>query len=137
MTTLVPIQSHEVAENWHFAERWVRESLRDAAMLETVESYKARCIDGSAQLWLIKDGSCIGAVLTEVYDTPKGKTCGVPVAGCTDLERCFEVAVRTIRAWAASFGCVRMESVATRLGWSRALKAAGWRPIAVIIERDI
>jgi hypothetical protein len=53
----------------------VRSAVDEYALLETVESYKARCLDRSAQLWLIADqDQVVGCGITEIYGTPKGIT---------------------------------------------------------------
>lgn len=118
------------------AEHWVRRAVEEGARIETVESYKARCLDRSAQLWLIDDqAQVVGAGITEIYDTPKGMTCGVPILAATEfavLEALFD----TVEQWARAEGCVRLEGFG-RQGWVRALKTAGWRPIATVIEKDI
>lgn len=118
------------------AEPWVARAVEEGALISTVADYKAKCLSRDAQLWMIVEGNrAVGCGVTEVYDTPKGLTCAVPVLAADDfafLEALFE----TLEAWARAEGCVRLEGYG-RFGWVRALKAAGWRPIAAVIEKDI
>lgn len=121
---------------WHLAEPWVRSAV-EYALLETVESYKARCLGRTAQLWLIRDKDRVaGAAITEVYDTPAGLTCAVPVVAAESLEDVLAPCFVIIESWARAEGCTRLQGYG-RLGWTRALKAYGWRPRAVEIEKDI
>lgn len=135
MTHLVPVPGDLIPDNWHFAEPWVRSAVERAALLETVESYRDRCIDGSAQLWLIRDDCVIGAAITEVYDSPKGLTCAVPVVGAVSLDD-IGPAFEEIEVWARAEGCVRLEGCG-RPGWPRALKSRGWRLLSVVVEKEI
>jgi hypothetical protein len=134
---LRPVPAPEVESNWHFADAWVRAAVEEGALLETSDSYKARCLDASAQLWLIEDqGQCIGAMVTEVYDTPKGLTCAVPVISAVSFDDALVPLFSELETWARNEGCVRLEGFG-RFGWIRALKPHGWRPLAAVIEKDI
>lgn len=104
--------------------------------METVDSYKARCLERSAQLWLISDqNQVVGCGITEIYPTPKGMTCAVPVIGAVSMEHVVPL-FETIEQWARSEGCVRLEGFG-RQGWVRALKPFGWKPLSVVVEKDI
>lgn len=134
---LLPVPAPEVEAKWHFAEPWVRSAVDEYALLETVESYKARCLDRSAQLWLIVDqDQVVGCGITEIYGTPKGLTCAVPVLAAVSMGAHLVPLMDTVEAWARAEGCVRLQGYG-RLGWVRALKPHGWRPRAVEIEKDI
>lgn len=135
MTYLDPIPAERVAANWHFAEPWVRSAVEEAALIETVDSYLARCLAQTAQLWLIRDDCVIGAAITEVYDSPKGLTCAVPVVAAVGLDE-IAPAFDQIEAWAKAEGCVRLEGCG-RPGWPRALKSRGWRLLSVVVEKEI
>lgn len=134
---LHPVPSCEVEAKWHFAEPWVRSAVDEYALLETVESYKARCLDRSAQLWLIADqDQVVGCGITEIYPTNKGMTCAVPVLAAASFEDALTPLFGTLEQWAREQGCVRLQGYG-RMGWVRALKPHGWRPRAVEIEKDI
>jgi hypothetical protein len=133
---LEPIIGPLVPTAWRFAEPWVHRACEEGALVETPASYKERCVEESAQLWLIRDGlQIVGACITEVYETPKGLTCAVPVVASESFEH-IEPLFAFVEEWARSEGCVRMEGYG-RFGWVRALKQFGWRPLAAVIEKDI
>jgi len=137
IATLLPVPAPEVEAKWHFAEPWVRSAVDEYALLETVESYKARCLDRSAQLWLIADqDQVVGCGITEIYPTNKGMTCAIPVVAAVSMGDALVPVFDTIEQWAREQGCVRLQGYG-RLGWIKALKPYGWRPRAVEIEKDI
>lgn len=136
MVTLEPIPSGLVASAWHLAEPWVRAAVEEGALVETPESYRARCVEGSAQLWLIRDPGVVGCGVTEIYETSKGLTCAVPVLAARSFEDALKPLFEMVERWARAEGCVRMEGFG-RQGWVRALKPYGWRPLSVVIEKDI
>jgi hypothetical protein len=134
---LEPVQAPLVDDKWHFAESWVKSAVEEYALLETVGSYKTRCVEGTAQLWLIVDhDQVVGAAITEVYNTPAGLTCAVPVVAAVSLDEALVPCFEQIESWARAEGCTRMSGYG-RLGWVGALKPYGWRPRAVEIEKDI
>lgn len=115
----------------------MRSAVDEYALLETAETYKARCLDRSAQLWLIADqDQVVGCGITEIYPTNKGMTCAVPVLAAASFEDAVTPLFGTIEQWAREQGCVRLQGYG-RMGWVRALKPHGWRPRAVEIEKDI
>lgn len=133
---LIPIPAPEVEASWHLAETWVESAVEEGARVETAQSYKDRCLDRTAQLWLITEGHhIVGCGITETYDTPKGLTCAIPITAAVSMEH-IGPALEEIEAWAKSEGCVRLEGFG-RLGWTKALKPYGWRPLSVVIEKDI
>lgn len=134
--SLEPISGPLVPTAWHFAEPWVRSAVDEYALIETAETYKARCIAEDAQLWLIiEDNVPAGCIVTHVYETARGLTCGIPIAaGCFQTQG--ENVLETIERWARAEGCVRLEE-SGRLGWIKALKPHGWHPIAVVMEKEI
>lgn len=136
MTHLDPIPAERVAANWHFAEPWVRSAVEEGALSTTVADWREKCLSQHAQLWLIRDQEqVVGCGITEIFETSKGQTCGIPILAATDfgvLDALFE----TVEQWARCEGCVRLEGFG-RQGWVRALKYVGWRPIATVIEKDI
>lgn len=136
MTVLVPVPAPEIEANWHFAEPWVESAVREGALVSTAADYKQKCLSRHAQLWLLSDhGQTVGAGVTEVFESPKGLTCAVPVLAATDFD-VLKALFDGLEDWARAEGCVRLEGFG-RFGWVRALKEHGWRPIAAVIEKDI
>lgn len=134
--TLLPIRSELLDDAWPHAEPWVRSAVERGATIATVEGYRAQCAARTAQLWMmIENSKAIGCGITEIYDTSKGMTCAVPILACDRFEA-LEVLFDVLEQWAKAEGCVRLEGYG-RQGWVRALKPAGWRVVAVCIEKDI
>jgi hypothetical protein len=134
---LISVPASEVEASWHLAESWVARAVEEGALIETVEGYKARCIDGTAQLWLIRDEiQVFGAMISEVYETARGRTCAAPVVSAVSLDDVLVPLFQEFERYARSHGCSRLEGFG-RLGWIRALKPHGWRAVAVVIEKDI
>lgn len=134
--SLHPVRAEALGAYWPLAERWVRDAVRAGATIETVEDYRARCAARTAQLWtIVEDGQFIGCGITEIYDTSKGQTCGIPILSCDRFEA-LAALFDVLEQWAKAEGCVRLEGYG-RQGWCRALKAKGWRVVAACIEKDI
>jgi hypothetical protein len=135
--TLDPVPSPDVEEHWHFAAPWVESAVREGALVETADTYKGRCLDRTAQLWLIRDqDQTVGACISEIYDTPKGLTCAVPICAAVSLDDALVPLFDTFERWARAEGCVRLEGYG-RPGWTKAMRPHGWRPVSVVIEKDI
>ena len=132
---LHPVPSHEVGATWHVAEPWIADAIQRQAIRDTAETFRGLCADGSAQLWLVIDGGVAGAILTEIYDTTKGKTCHILAAAGRFLDH-GDMSLDMIERWARAEGCVRIEETGRR-GWLRALKRHGWREAAVIMEKNL
>lgn len=107
------------------------------ASTTTPDQWLERLMAGTAQLWLIMKGQSIsGVVITEIYDTVRGKTCGIPIAAADDMEAALPVVMGVVTLWAEQQGCKRWEGVG-RKGWPRALKAYGAREVATVVEGRI
>lgn len=133
---LLPVRSELLDDAWRHAEPFVLEAVKRGATVETAEGYRAQCAARTAQLWMMVENSqAIGCGITEIYDTAKGLTCAVPILACDRFEA-LEALFDVLERWAKEQGCVRLEGYG-RHGWVRALKPAGWRVVAVCIEKDI
>lgn len=121
---------------WPHVEGWVASSVHDAANPWTANDVLARILDRHMQLWVIwTNGTITGVLVTEVYDTARGMTCAIPVAGGGALNTSLDV-LDTIEAWAKEQGCVRLRGEG-RSGWSRALKPKGWVKLTEQVEKVI
>ena len=135
MIDLVPTPAPLVPSRWAEVEPYVARALVKGASLSSVEAFKASCEDRTRQLWVIReDGATTGCIITEVYDTAKGLTCALPVAA--GMDRHIDPGIACIEAWARAEGCVRME-FSGRPGWQRRMKAAGWTPLTVTLEKEL
>lgn len=137
MIRLVP-KAAPIAETTRAAvSGWLSAALARCAASETLADVIASLQDRTRQLWLIeKDGHTTGAVVTEVYETQRGRTCAVPYAGGVEMPATIKVVLDTVEAWARSEGCVRLE-VDGRRGWERMLKPHGWEPRLVRMAKEL
>lgn len=134
---IIPIQPHQVAETWPLVAEMVESSVEETGSLTTAGEFKFRCDAGTNQLWLIAGEEGLeGCLITEVYPSPRGKTCGIPIAAGTNMQYHLAEVFEVLTAWAKEADCVRFEGVG-RKGWVKALQGRGWRPVATIIEARI
>lgn len=88
------------------------------------------------QLWGYQSGQDItGIVITEIYDTPRGKCCEIVGAcGRETAKGQIEEVMARIEQWAQDIGCTRVR-VLGRRGWARRLK--GFTQVGIILEREL
>jgi hypothetical protein len=98
------------------------------------EDVKARCEAGVFQLWLCFEGNCIAAVITEIAQYPRKKTCIVRMIGSTGLPMDWHERLRQIEFWAEDQGCSAME-VFGRAGWKRRLP--GYEFQQIVLRKEL
>lgn len=134
---LAPIQRDEVMNHWSMVVGRVAQCGVETGSITTPDEWLDRIMRGDAQLWLVMKGQNIaGCVITEIYDTVRGKTCGLPVTAADDMQAAIPVVMGMITPWAERHGCQRWEGIG-RKGWPRALKAYGGRELATVVEGRI
>lgn len=133
---LVPIPSTRLDLFWPDLVGFVDAAAKATASVQSIEGIKAKIASRNMQLWAIRVGKqTAGAVVTEIYDTAAGKTCGVPYLGGEGMTDWLHL-LGTIEAWAKANGCVRTESVC-RVGWERALRRFGWEKITITVAKTL
>lgn len=133
--TLYPTPASEVGSWWAAVEPWIGRALNRARALETTADVRKALDERRRQLWVIlEQGQVAGCVVSEIYETSAGLTCAMPIAAGHD--RNIEPVLDQIEAWARAEGCVRLEGNG-RMGWVKRLRAFGWRPATVMIEKDL
>jgi hypothetical protein len=121
---------------WPYLVGFIDAAVKATASVQSVERIREKIDARDMQLWAIRRGSrTVGAVVTEIYDTAAGKTCGVPYLGGTGMVDWLHL-LDQIEAWAKANGCVRAESVC-RVGWERALKRFGWEKITITVAKAL
>lgn len=134
---LEPIAPWDAVKHWSIIVGRVAECGVAAGDLRSPDEWLERIESKDAQLWLIRKGQNIaGCVITEIYDTRRGKTCAMPVTAADDMAAAIPVVLDVIGRWAKEHGCQRLEGVGRR-GWARALKAYGWRELVTVVEARI
>lgn len=134
---VVPVVSGYVKQMWpHVADTVHDVVSRDSTMWDA-ETVHKRLLSEDMQLWLaVCNGAIAIVVVTEIFETSSGKTCGLPIVGGTHMDVCIETVLDVIEGWARDMGCTRLEGVG-RKGWVRVLAPFGWREKSVIIEKAL
>jgi hypothetical protein len=136
-TVLVPKPAPISDGDWVAIEHWVRLALKRGLSTEDAASYRASCERGQRQLWhVVTDDRVSGVVISEVYDHPEGLTVAMPVTAAESLNDSMPMVLATIEWWARDMGAKRLEGNG-RLGWLKALKPYGWKPVRVTIAKDL
>jgi hypothetical protein len=132
--SLIPVKAENADHFWPEVEDMVRSAADMTGVKEHSEwlkGIKAR----EAQLWVITDGiAATGVIITDIYETAKGKTVGIPIAA-GEIKDVANVLL-VIEHWAREVGAVRLEGCG-RAGWERALKPFGWSKLATVVEKEI
>ena len=124
------------ATAWPLIEPWVVEALHNGAANDQPEGVRVALALGAMQLWLAwDDNRAHGCCITELYDSSRGKTCGLVVVAGLDFKR-WRPLIGTIKQWARAEGCTRLEA-AGRDGWQRYVRSDGWRKVRTVIEMSI
>jgi hypothetical protein len=131
---LEPIAPWYAVKHWSLIVGRVADCGVAAGDLRSPDEWLERIVSKDAQLWLIRKGqNTAGVVITEIYDTVRGKTCAVPILGADDMAAAVPVAVDMISRWAREHDCTRLECVGRR-GWARVLKQFGGQELATVVE---
>lgn len=136
MPKLEGIKAEHLELYWPHVEPWIAEAIKDAGHCWTASDLKQELERELLQLWVIwLDGAMQGCICTHVFESPRGKTCAMPVVYCSDMEACIDV-LSVIEAWAKSIDCVRLQGEG-RAGWERVLRPHGWKKITTQVEKVI
>jgi hypothetical protein len=136
------IRAGHVGLYWPRVEPWITAAIHDAGHCWTIDDVRVALATDSNQLWVIWSGAeaemaeMIGCIVTHVFQSPRGKTCAIPVVFCTDMDAAIATVLGTVEAWAKSLDCVRVQGEGRR-GWERALKPLGWTTITTQVEKVI
>src|SRR5262245_58928341 len=121
---------------WPLIVDWVATALRRGKGNTTPAQVLEALAGGGMQLWLAWDkGRARGCCVTELLNGARGKTCNVVVVAGERFPE-WKQLTETIKAFARSQGCVRLEA-SGRMGWERRVAADGWRKIRTTIEMEL
>jgi len=121
---------------WPHLVRFVEAAARENAHLVGADVYRAKIAARDMQLWAIRtDNRTVGAVVTEVYDTAAGLTCGLPIVSGENMAGWLNL-LSVVAQWARENGCKRLEGNG-RAGWERVLKRHGWRAISTTVALEL
>ena len=132
----MPVPAAYLERAWPLLVGFVEAAARENAHLIGSDAYRDRIAARDMQLWAIRKGNeTVGALITEVYDSQAGRTCGIPICSGRNMTEWLHL-LEELRVWARENGCVRMECNG-RAGWERALKRFGWRVISTQVAIEI
>lgn len=116
---------------------WIDESCERGGGLCDANSLLYLCLQGQAQLWLIRDdaGEPTAAAITEIRDHPLKKALHFIAVGGAALTK-WSDCIAVIEQWAASVGC-RLIQAEARPGWARHAKAHGYRTAASVLVKEL
>ncbi len=101
-------------------------------VLYTIEFLDERLWNGAYQFW----ASDNAAIVTEVSDYPGGVRAVHVLWATGDMDEMRGQIAPKAEAWAKSVGCSRI-IIEGRPGWLKVMKADGYRPFSVTLEKDI
>lgn len=133
---LRPVPRKSIDYWWPHVSVWIAHAILAGGSTWTLDEVQTRLSGRTLQMWILEFDKPFGVILTEIYDTAKGKTCAMPIVGGTRLSLGLLCSLQMIEAWAREQGCMRLEGMG-RPGWVRILKEHGWRPVATVIEKDL
>lgn len=92
--------------------------------------------DGRYLLWIAheEDGEPQAAFVSRIAQYPCKRMLTIDLAGGRDSAGWVETANEVFRSYSRQAGCNGDVELAGRQGWTRALRAVGWRQTAVIVE---
>ena len=136
MTPIEGVTVDRLDMYWPIVSGWVADACSATASCWTADDIRRDIERGAMQLWAVwGDTAPIGALVTEVYDTVRGKTCAIPIVGGDGILDRLD-AITLIEMWARQEGCVRMRGEG-RSGWERSLAPYGWRKSTTVVEKDL
>ena len=101
------VRPEHVALYWPHVSAWIGEAIRDCGHCWDLENVRDDLERRELQLWVIWNGAEMhGCICTQIYETPRGKTCAMPVVFCEDMAENIGV-LDIIERWAKSQGCKR------------------------------
>lgn len=110
--------------------KYIEDALAHSGGTHDFDSVKAAIIEGKMQLWPASKS----AAVTEVVEYAKKKVIHVFLAG-GDLDE-IAAGINSVAAWGKAMGCDSM-TISGRRGWERVLDTHGFKPVAVVMERDL
>jgi hypothetical protein len=92
---------------------------------------------GNAQMVVAFDDRGLAGVLITELPIIKGKTvCNIRIVAGRDRAGWWDH-FSGLEQWARDKGCSAIRCSDSRMGWERVLKAYGYRPVRVTLEKDI
>lgn len=125
-------QSHEIEENWHKIEPFIKRVLKKIDLYYTAKDIKNALIKARMQLWTSYTGTQLTSVcITQIVIHPKHKYLEIiAMAGSKDSFK----ELSQIEHWAKSMGCKKIQ-LEGRKGWKVVLK--GYKEKSIQLEKEL
>lgn len=132
------VPAAQVGEFWPLGEYFIKQACKRGPGRLTPGNLRASCEAGYSQFFVaLYGGECVAAAVTNVnIDWPSGhKVLEWTAIGGRDYPKWQHLESVIIEA-AKQHGCMAMRSY-SRKGMERLLKAKGFKPVGVILEKEI
>lgn len=127
---LVLIPTVHVDTVWRLAEGHLKRAIEHSGGVVTLDDHRKGVTDGAKQLWIIWDGSCRAAVVTQIINN----VCFIWALGGEGMKDWLHL-LDELEGWARRQGCTGMQ-LWGRPGWIKALAEYGYDRKLVIMNKD-
>lgn len=110
--------------------KYIEDALGYSGGTHTFDDVKQAIIEGRMQLW----PGAKSAAVTEIIQYARKKVLHIFLAG-GDMDELLDM-IDSATAWGRDQGCGGL-TMSGRRGWERVLGKHGFRPVMIVMERDI
>ena len=135
--TTQPVPARLVPEIWPAILPLIDKGVDASRGDRIAEDYFAVCANGQAQLWLIgRERAVIGILIAEVVVYPRRRVALVDLLAGEDLMAWLPQINAEVERWGIERGCTAVQA-GGRKGFERQSRGLGYRPIGVVVEKDL
>ena len=131
---LVDVPATDIEHVRPLVSHWIEEAASTSAYF-TADDVWQQIETGHAQLWLAWGETADAVCVTQLENTSKGKHCHIWIMVGRNMEA-WHALMSDLEQWAKREGCNMMRHEA-RPGWSKILKAYGYRMPHVVLEKEL
>lgn len=128
------VGSDSILEEWGSAEPLLQRVVDPETNGRSLDDVLALCQAGYLQLWKVLDWSA--AAVTQIQILPRYRSLVIVYLAGDGLEEWKNEFIDAMRWYAQHVGCKHVE-LCGRPGWSRALRDAGFRNTAVVMQLEV
>jgi hypothetical protein len=128
---LVLIPTDHVVTVWWMVEDFIERAVGESGGVVTTQDHFDKLVTGDKQLWVIWDGTCRAAVVTQIIKS----VCFIWAVGGEGMKDWLHL-LDDLEGWARKQGCTGMQ-LWGRPGWMRALNEYGYERKLVIMNKEL